>query len=285
MGVFMKICDINPFIRFSQHIVQTRNSCETITCDHRLFYVTNGECSMMIKGNKYDLQKGSLARIKSGTKYKFNINEQIELIVLNFDYTQKCNDITDSMKPVNAENFDTGNILEKDYFSDATMLNSPIVILRIFEIKQQLERIVEEQRKGILYSNEFSSAILKEIILKVLRNAMFSTTDAHEKILRVIRYIEENYSKNITNDELAKISGYHPYHLNRLMNEYAKTSLHKYLVNYRLKKAQEYLINTNLSVSEISDLSGFETSYYFSTLFKNKTGVSPLQYRKNKKLI
>ena len=279
----MNICDINPYIRYARQIILTETGGNSITRDHRLFYVKDGKCAMRIEKNEYALQKGSVVLLRSGTEYKFGINDQVKLSVLNFDYTQKHNNLAKSLNPVKAENFRAKNIIEQELFSDTPMLNSPIVIVRMYEISQQLEHLIEERQKNILYSNEFASAMLKEIILKILRYAPFSSTDAHEKIMRVIRYIEENYSKNITNDELAKISGYHPYHLNRLMNEYAKTTVHKYLVNFRLNKSTEYLTNTNLSVSEISDLCGFETPYYFSNLFKRKIGISPLQYRKTNK--
>lgn len=146
-----------------------------------------------------------------------------------------------------------------------------------------MELIIEEHKKSLLYSNEISSSILNEIIIQILRFAISSSAGAYDKIICIIKYIEENYSKNISNDELAKISGYHPYHLNRLMNEYTNTSIHKYLVNYRLKKSTEYLLNTDLSISEISDLCGFKTPYYFSNLFKKRIGISPLNFRKQQK--
>ncbi|UKI36803.1 MAG: hypothetical protein L6V93_00565 [Clostridiales bacterium] len=70
-----------------------------------------------------------------------------------------------------------------------------------------------------MYANEVSSAIFKEVILKIMRFAVFASTGTYNKAVRVIQYIEENYRKNITNEELSKISGYHPYHLNRLMQK------------------------------------------------------------------
>jgi transcriptional regulator GlxA family with amidase domain len=47
----------------------------------------------------------------------------------------------------------------------------------------------------------------------------------------------------------------------------------------RINRAQDLLASTDLSVSEIAVLTGFETIYYFSRLFKNKTGLSPKAFR------
>jgi len=45
--------------------------------------------------------------------------------------------------------------------------------------------------------------------------------------------------------------------------------------------ASELLENTNLSVGEITNQCGFENQTHFSRLFKEKTGKSPLQFRKS----
>lgn len=280
---FMEFYEVNPFVRFAQKIILTKSSSRTLTCDHRLFYIDEGNCDILIDNDVYNLHKGSVVLLQSGTEYQFNINKQIKVIALNFDYTQKFNNITEFLSPVEAAFFSQNNILENINFSDADALNSPVVIPCMYEIERYLNKIVIESKKNIMYTSEFSSAVLKQVILKILRFAVFSSTGAYDKTTQVIQYIEENYSKNITNDELAKISGYHPYHLNRLMQKYAKTTTHKYLINYRLKKSQEFLINTDLSVSEISDLCGFKTPYYFSNMFKEKTGIPPLKYRKEQK--
>ncbi len=279
----MTVSEINPFIRFAGEILLSETGYDTLTYDHRLFYITDGVCSINIEGNENILRKGSVVLIQSGTQYKFNIRENTRLVVLNFDYTQKFSNIKNIIKPVKANVYNKNKILEQVIFSDAKILNTPIVISDIYELNQFLVLVVEEWHKCLLYSNEFSSALLKEIILKILRSSVFSSSGAYNRISLVIRYIEENYSKNISNDELAKISGYHPYHLNRLMNKYAKTTIHKYLTNYRIKKSQEYLTDTDFSISEISDLCGFKTPYYFSNLFKEKFNISPLQYRKKYK--
>lgn len=279
----MTVSEINPFIRFSGEVLLTETGYSTLSYDHRLFYITDGSCSIDIEGTEHILQNGSVVLIQSGTRYKFSINEKIKIIVLNFDYSQKFSNIKNSISPVKANLFNKNKILEQVHFFDAKILNMPIVISDIYEINQFLHMIIEENQKGFLYSNEFSSALLKEIILKILRFSVFSSSGAYNRISLVIRYIEENYSKNISNDELAKISGYHPYHLNRLMNKYVKTTIHKYLTNYRIKKSQEYLTDTDFSISEISDLCGFKTPYYFSNSFKGKFNISPLQYRKKYK--
>lgn len=60
------------------------------------------------------------------------------------------------------------------------------------------------------------------------------------------------------------------------------TSPNQYQLNLRLDRAKHLLMMTNLNVNEIADQTGFESAFYFSKLFKKKTGMSPRAYRLKK---
>ena len=54
----------------------------------------------------------------------------------------------------------------------------------------------------------------------------------------------------------------------------------KYLVDFRLRKVAEYLVTTTLSLPEIAQKSGFNSTSYMAEMFKRTFGVSPTAYRK-----
>lgn len=56
-------------------------------------------------------------------------------------------------------------------------------------------------------------------------------------------------------------------------------SLGNYIDDYRLGRAKDMLVTSDMTMSEISDALGFSTQRYFSTFFKKKTGISPTQFR------
>lgn len=58
----------------------------------------------------------------------------------------------------------------------------------------------------------------------------------------------------------------------------------EYINHRKIEKAESLLLNTNLSISEISDRLGFSYQRYFSTLFKRIKGMSPSQFRQQKPL-
>jgi transcriptional regulator GlxA family with amidase domain len=59
-------------------------------------------------------------------------------------------------------------------------------------------------------------------------------------------------------------------------------SPNQYLLKLRLDKVKELLSNTNLSISEITYQTGFESVSYLSKLFKKKDKVTPRDYRNGK---
>lgn len=65
--------------------------------------------------------------------------------------------------------------------------------------------------------------------------------------------------------------------------EYTGQSIGNYINSYRVKRAKEMLDNKDMPISEISDALGFSSQRYFSTFFKEKTGLSPRSYRTREK--
>lgn len=279
----MLISEINPFIRFAQEIVLTESTPEVSSYDHRIFYLIDGEATLCIKNDKYKIQTGSLMVWQSGELYRFLIDGKTRFIAVNFDYTQEFKKRKHPFQPTETAFFNSERISENIKFSDCACLNSPIILSRMHNIYPQIEHILKEHQKSILLSREYCSSLLKNIIIETVRSASLPSASAYGRMDKVIQYIEENYSQDISNAELASIAGYHPYHLNRLMQSYTQSTTHKYLINYRLKKSQELLINTSFTVSEISELCGFKSAYYFSNVFKENFKITPGEYRKSQK--
>lgn len=170
----MLTAEINPFIRFARELAVQNSNGDVLTYDHRLFYVTTGECRIKIENIEYPLQSGSVVLLKSGTEYGIEVDKPIKIISLNFDYTQNFRSHKEFLTPVCAEDFRTDRVLERPSFSDADELNRPIVLSGVYEIQRLLDSILAERKKNIRYADELSSAILKAIILRILRMMIFS---------------------------------------------------------------------------------------------------------------
>ena len=99
--------------------------------------------------------------------------------------------------------------------------------------------------------------------------------------VKISLYLEQNYHKKITAPTVANDLFISPATLYNTIKQYTKTTFVKYLTLYRIKKAQELLLQTSLSVLEIGEAVGFKDNFYFNKLFKKQVGLTPLAFRKN----
>lgn len=96
----------------------------------------------------------------------------------------------------------------------------------------------------------------------------------------LMEYIQFNYSKIISLDDLIDIAHTNKTTLTSLFKELFGTTPIKYLNKIRMNKAKELLSNTDISIGEIAELTGFQSIYYFSRYFKTHEAITPVEYRK-----
>ncbi len=92
-------------------------------------------------------------------------------------------------------------------------------------------------------------------------------------------YIQNNYKNNISLKELAKSLGYNYSYLSAFFNKHFEMNFSAYVNSCRVQLAGAYLRQTNKSITEISDICGFDTIRNFNRVFKNEFNVSPKEYR------
>ena len=85
---------------------------------------------------------------------------------------------------------------------------------------------------------------------------------------------------NVTISEIAKQVGYNPIYLERIYKKYTGETLKHAISMRNLNRAENLLLTTNLSVSEIAENLGYANSNGFITFFKKNTGYTPLEFRK-----
>jgi AraC family transcriptional regulator of arabinose operon len=101
------------------------------------------------------------------------------------------------------------------------------------------------------------------------------------RLQRAISHLYQNFHRPISLREAAAGAGVSLPHLNRLFRAGLATSPSKYLETIRLKRAQELLAYTSMSIQSVAAATGFESPYYFTNRFRKATGASPRGYRQN----
>ena len=90
--------------------------------------------------------------------------------------------------------------------------------------------------------------------------------------------MQTDFQNRLTNKDYAKICGVSEYHFIRKFKAETGLTPLQYKTKIVIKKAIDLLETTNLNISEISRMLGFEDSLYFSRVFKKETGTSPKKY-------
>jgi len=98
-------------------------------------------------------------------------------------------------------------------------------------------------------------------------------------VIRTKRFIENNFEQELNLDVLSDAQFTSKFHLLRLFKKYYGMTPMQYLIDRRIEKSKEYLRN-GMPVTQTCFAVGFESPSSFSTLFKNKIGVAPMEFQK-----
>lgn len=97
----------------------------------------------------------------------------------------------------------------------------------------------------------------------------------------VLAEIERGYAEDLTLQRLAGLVFITPQYLARIFRRYVGMAVHEYVLNYRVTRAKELLLNRpELAVAEVSGLVGMNTVSHFIAVFKEKAGYTPQQFRR-----
>ena len=154
--------------------------------------------------------------------------------------------------------------------------------------KELFEKIVSEYESENSFKEAGIKASVNDFVLYLARNYRVTPEKGKDaKTLHYMRmaigYIGSRLSEKITADDVAKEIGLSKYYFLREFKKITNMTLVEYINGLRCEKARAMLREDNMSIGEISALCGFENGSYFNKIFRNETGVSMSEYRKNNK--
>ncbi len=97
-------------------------------------------------------------------------------------------------------------------------------------------------------------------------------------IAKVQQFILANLDRKLQLSEVSSVFGFSQNYLSSLFSRYAGCSFVKFTNNAKINMAKEMIASGDFKIYEISENLGFESSFYFSKVFKKVTGYSPREY-------
>ncbi|MFE5320622.1 helix-turn-helix domain-containing protein [Paenibacillus sp. NPDC056579] len=248
---------------FDNLIPNWRNQLDVIK-HHILVLVVRGKVLYTLNGERRMVEEGDLLLIPKGTsRMAENGNEephQKYTVLFHFVYP---------------------NLLgEKDI---PYLMNGRIIHLKIRGFEHIKQRIMQLYREGLEkkpFYELISLSILQELLAIIGREAdVLNISPIKVKLAKTIQqYILENYRSSIQIEQLADMIQRSPNYTISLFKEVNGQSPIQYMHQLRMLEARNLLVNSSMSISDISHYLGYYDTSYFFKMFKKFTSMSPTAF-------
>ena len=118
--------------------------------------------------------------------------------------------------------------------------------------------------------------LINDLIIQIM---LVNSNTTSYAFIKTIEYIEENYRKKITIDELADIAKMSKYHFIRKFKSIYSETPYEFVTRFKINKSKSLLLTSDFSIDEISLMVGFNDTTTFIRAFKKLVGSTPHKYR------
>ena len=234
-----------------------------------IYFLVEGKCKFFIDEALYELKAGDIAIIPPNVLHKAYYEPDVPIT----RYIINC---------------EAGLVLPKSW---QMMISSGYYVKRLkaafSEVEKLFRRVHKEYEQPDEISTELVQGYLTSIAALISRNPQSQeNTEVKTKshfVDEAIAYIKNNYSNNITLEEVARTVSVSHIHLSRTFKAETGFGLNEFLNIYRLRQAKFMLLEfSSKSISEIAYDCGFNDSNYFAVRFKKLFGITPTDFRSGK---
>lgn len=231
--------------------------------DYLLMYVAKGKGTIFLSGKEYQVNENEFFIFKPTEPQVYCYYKKDNPIQywVHFNGTE-CEKILKSL------NLDNTNIIRSKANCE--------IIENLF-----LEMCHEFNNKRPYYMQICAGLLLKILGLSsrsVNDTTTYSNTNA--MVERVIGIIHSEGANRLIIKDIARNHAVTPNHLIKVFKKATGLTPIQYATNYRMKKAEELLITSKYTATQIAELTGYENYSYFSRAFKKYSGQCPKDFRK-----
>lgn len=246
-------------------------------------YILSGKGMHVVNDIAFDVNAGDIFIVNPSAHHAFITTLAEPIIVYNcvfflYDFFGKNTGFEGFFKAAK-------NLYENNFSNASSM--------RLWDEEMEVRRILKQLKKEFLgqaYSkNTMMMGLFLELLSELARlysrqsESALKPDISVENVYNVIEYIDKNYDKNISLDELAKIIFVSNSHLCRIFRKTTGSTITQYIQRIKVHHASRELRETNKSFGEISYELGYKGEKAFRRIFKAHTGKNPMEYKKSAK--
>ena len=247
-----------------------------------IIYIFSGKGTETIDGMEYKVERGDLLFINYGSTHSFDFVGEVKYINICFSPETVGDTIITSENAFSLLSLTAFNEMRSDssggklsFFGDERRA-----------VEEILRFMLDEYRTKAYAWDTVMENYLNILITYMLRK---TETGVHREELGEVwrelsEYIDKNLNSKLTLSALAGKCFYNPSYFSRIFKEKFGMSLVEYVTRKRLDNAVTLLSESNYSVDEISEMSGFSDRSSFYHAFSKYLGGSPSDYRNSEKV-
>jgi len=250
--------------RKSEHPAPFRPVAEgRVLPEFQIIYITEGEGIFSCGGSTYNVKPGCTILVLPGLKHVYRPLPETG-----------WHEYWVGFKGVYFSRLLEEGRLSPKYVFFETGLHDPI--LSFFN---QIFEEVRNQRP--LYQLKTCALILSLLAEVLTRDRRKEQPNYYEKIVaRAKCLMESNVYSAINLQKISDELGISTSRLNEIFKTYTSMTPYQYFIHVKIHKAESLLEQEDIPVKEAAFRMGFDDPYHFSRLFKNKTGISPSDWKK-----
>lgn len=238
-----------------------------------IIFITKGTSTFLIENKKIKAEKNSIVLLSNLENHSMTIDKTpYERYVVSVDNLLKI------------------NLLPSEIYIKI-LQNRPKDFPYIFEFNNEDADVIVNILKLLLkeessknYSEHLSNLLINQLLIMVFRsNPDFfknTKTEFEKTIYNIQDYINENYMEDINLDSIENKFYINKYEVSRNFKKITGYNFKTYLILVRLSKAKDLLVNSNLTIAEISDKIGYSSESLFVRMFKKYENTTPTRYRR-----
>lgn len=250
---------------------------------YEIYYFYEGQVSYLINDRIYKLAPGDLILMHGMTLHKALLERRdvYKRSIIHFDPSYVAKHIQPSF---------TGDLLLP--FTELKNVHLSLKGAEREECEALLHKLAQLMKQNNSYAYQKSHVVFLELLLFIselcqqpMQSQHSSTTTKEKHAQDIITFIEQHFRQDLTLDQLQNELHLNKYYLSKTFKEVTGTTIFQYFLERRIYEAKLLLVDSQATITDISLEVGFKHLAHFSRAFKQATGWTAEQYRRQHQLV